>query len=47
VVTEGYRAVRHVRARDRSFAHLVNASQVLPMLAGAFGLRYREYGRAE
>jgi hypothetical protein len=47
VVTEGYRAVRHVRARDRSFAHLVNASQALPMLAGAFGLRYREYGRAE
>jgi len=25
----------------------VNASQALPMLAGAFGLRYREYGRAE
>jgi glycosyltransferase involved in cell wall biosynthesis len=47
VVTEGCRAVRHFRTRDRSFEHLLNATQSLGMLAVMFGLRYHEYGRAE
>ena len=44
VVGEGYRALRHFRARDRSFAHLLNSTQSLGMLAAVFGVRYREYG---
>jgi succinoglycan biosynthesis protein ExoM len=47
VVTEGCRAVRYFRTRDRSFEHLLNATQSLGMLAVMFGLRYHEYGRAE
>ena len=47
VVTECCRAVRHVRRRERSFEHLLNASRSLGMLAVAVGFRYREYGGAE
>jgi hypothetical protein len=47
VMTEYCRAIRHVRRRERSFEHLLNASRFLGMLAVAIGFRYRGYGGAE
>jgi succinoglycan biosynthesis protein ExoM len=47
VMTECGRSVRHVRKRERSFEHLLNASRCLGMLAVAVGFRYREYGRTK